>query len=458
MAGAITLVLAIQNVTQYSSLVQTVQQNLPSASQTTYVPVTHLYGVTVDSKSGRAVMSFTPFTSEKTVSAFCAQYGMRLIASMPAFGQYVFTLPQIQIGPGPQQHTATIYFPPYATTTDVTGYLANNALTVISWTSTSDAAGRSAVVLLPQVKPVLVDARRGIWRAMLAPNISPSQIAAWAKTNRMKVISYNPTTGELLIQGPKPTPVYVRVTHRLPTRVTTRTITNPATTKVYIAFTPGTTFNQAQQVVQQAGGQITTYNSGTELGIANVPVGQVGRASTSLSASPQVSCVSESSTACPGIDGSTSGSTSTTPTQTTTPTTPATTTASGNGWTTTDVTPTSSTSGVPASLSAQAIDGHVVITWTATSGAQSYQVYRAQTPVTATSTQTLIATTTATSLTDVGGTAGTDYSYRVVPVMTSGADETKCFDPGRQGGPHESRRFRGWPIHSVRSRVSWRLA
>src|SRR5260221_13949414 len=72
-------------------------------------------------------------------------------------------------------------------------------------------------------------------------------------------------------------------------------------------------------------------------------------------------------------------------------------------------------------LLATASDGHVSLSWSSVSGAMSYQVNRS----TGTDAAILIATTTATSLTDVGGAAGTAYAYSIVPVTTAGPDATQ---------------------------------
>ena len=54
-------------------------------------------------------------------------------------------------------------------------------------------------------------------------------------------------------------------------------------------------------------------------------------------------------------------------------------------------------------------------------GAQTYQVFR----VTGTDSPTLVATTSASSLTDVGGASGLAYTYTIVPVLSSGPDQTQ---------------------------------
>src|SRR5260370_25976593 len=109
-------------------------------------------------------------------------------------------------GPGPEQPTAAIYFPPYATSGDINAFLSRNGLGVQTWVSSDDAAGRTAVVTLPQIKPVLIDAQNGVWRAMVGAGIDRSRIDAWAATNGLQVITYNPNPANLLIHGPNPNP------------------------------------------------------------------------------------------------------------------------------------------------------------------------------------------------------------------------------------------------------------
>src|SRR5690348_8281853 len=418
MSGAIALVLTVQSIAGNSTVVPVAQTGAAQPAKSTFVPQTHLYGVAINQNLGTATITLSPFTPVGVARALGAQYGMTLINSSLSFGSYTYTLPQIRIGAGPVAHTATVYFPPYATQGDINTYLVNNGLTVTTWTSTDDQAGRVAVVALPQVKPVLYDARRGIWRAVIATNLSQTSIQDWAKTNGMKVISYTPSTGVLLLQGPVPQPVYVRTLVRRPRVSTSINGTTTQTTKLYLGFKPGTTFNQAQQVVQQAGGQITSYNSTSELATVTVPVTRQTQATSTLHASALVSCVSASSTACPGQTPSTTPSGTTSGSGTDTNTAPASSTETGTGWTTTDVPPPTTTALL---LTAAAADGHISLTWNAVNGAQSYQVMRAA----GTDAATLVATTTATTITDVGGTPGVAYSYRVIPVLSTGPDATQ---------------------------------
>src|SRR5258708_6004844 len=425
MAASVALVLVVQSVATYTSLVPIVRSIVPAAAPSTATRAPLVTGVAIDNQNGFAALTMTPFTSANAASALGATYGMRLLTDFPAFGQYIFSLPQIRIGPGPEQHTATIYFPPYATAGAISAFLSRNGLGVQTWVSSEDAAGRTAVVTLPQIKPVLIDAQNGVWRAMVGAGIDRSRIDAWAATNGLQVISYNPNTGELLIQGPKPKPVLVRTVIRTPVAPVVTTTTNtPQTSKLYIAFKPGTTFNDAQQAIQSAGGQVTSFDSSTELGVANVPVGHESQFTTSVNASTHVSCVSASSTACPSaVTPSSSSTTPATtppacdPSATTCPAaTVPDTTASGTAWTTTVTPAPATTTAPPPQLLINATDGHVALSWSAVDGATSYQVFRS----TGTDTPTLVATTTATTINDVGGAAGTVYTYSIVPVLASG--------------------------------------
>jgi len=109
--------MAVQSVGAFSSVGLLNQQAAPAKS--TWAPHTNILGVMVDPAKNQAVIRLTPFTSENIASAFGAQYGMNLVEFEPSFGWYVFTLPQIKVSPGPQPHTATVYFPPNATQSDI---------------------------------------------------------------------------------------------------------------------------------------------------------------------------------------------------------------------------------------------------------------------------------------------------------------------------------------------------
>src|SRR5260370_19487492 len=167
MAGSVAVVLVVQSVATYTTAAP-----LPVATATT-APAARdnaprspvVTAVSVDAQRNEATLTIAPFTSENTASALGAKYGMQLLAEFPVFGRYVFSLPQIRIGPGPELHTATIYFPPYATTADINAFMTRNGLGVSTWVSIDDATGRTAVVTLPQIHPPLIHEQRGIGQA-----------------------------------------------------------------------------------------------------------------------------------------------------------------------------------------------------------------------------------------------------------------------------------------------------
>ena len=114
MAGSVALVLVVQSVATYTSLVPIVRSvAAPVITPTTAYRSPQVTGVSIDNQNGFATLTMTPFTSQSGASALGAKYGMQLLTEFPAFGRYIFSLPQIRIGPGPEQHTATIYLFPY---------------------------------------------------------------------------------------------------------------------------------------------------------------------------------------------------------------------------------------------------------------------------------------------------------------------------------------------------------
>jgi len=282
MAGSVAVVLVVQSVATYTTTspipvvtatAATAATAAPAPSDnTSRLPV--VTDISVDTQRNLATLTMAPFTSENAASALGAKYGMQLVADFLVFGRYVFTLPQIRIGPGPELHTATVYFPPYATTADINAFMTRNGLGVSTWVSTDDATGRTAVVTLPQIRPHLIDEPNGVWEATVPIGLDRSRIDGWASANGVQILGYDPAVGVVQIQGPKPQPVYTRVIHTVPPVVTTTTAPVQQTSKLYIAFKPGTTFSQAQQAVQEAGGQVTSFASNTGLAVATVPVGK----------------------------------------------------------------------------------------------------------------------------------------------------------------------------------------
>src|SRR5712664_1234140 len=130
-AGSVALVLVVQSFATYSTtppVPVAIATSAPASDATSRTPV--VSAVAVDTQHGWATLTMAPFTSENSASALGSKYGMQLLTDFPAFGRYVFSLPQIRIGPGPELHTATIYFPPYATTADINAFLTRNGLQV----------------------------------------------------------------------------------------------------------------------------------------------------------------------------------------------------------------------------------------------------------------------------------------------------------------------------------------
>src|SRR5438067_3554302 len=208
-AVALAASVVVQSVGQYANTF--VPAPAPAAAHATQVATTPpVLGVQTDMDHGVATLALKRFTTPAAAELLGERYGMQLTASYPAFGRYLYSLPQIRVQPGDSADTALISFPPLATLADIKDYLAANQLTLKSWVRSGEPAdGRSALVSLPQVTPELVDGQQGIWRASIPKHIDGDKLSAWAASSNIQVISYDASTGELLIQGPKqPEPVY----------------------------------------------------------------------------------------------------------------------------------------------------------------------------------------------------------------------------------------------------------
>ena len=131
--------------------------------------------------TSQLAVRMAPFTSIDQASQLGDRYGMGLVGASPAFGRYVFSLPQIVVEQGSTRDTATVYFPPRATAAQVTGYLTANRLTVRRWYRPEvgvEDQGRIALVSLPRITPVLVDATAGIWKALIPANLDAATLAS----------------------------------------------------------------------------------------------------------------------------------------------------------------------------------------------------------------------------------------------------------------------------------------
>jgi len=65
------------------------------------------------------------------------------------------------------------------------------------------------MVALPRIDLRLVDASRGLWGAQIPLHVPSDRLAAWAQAGGVQVVSYDPSTGSLVLQGPAPSPPQV---------------------------------------------------------------------------------------------------------------------------------------------------------------------------------------------------------------------------------------------------------
>src|SRR4029077_2862208 len=78
--------------------------------------------------------------SDARVQQVSEQLGTSVIASYPAFGQYVLAIPRIQIMMD-SPDSGTVYFPILATPADINTYLGDNQLIVTRWLHSLDYNG-----------------------------------------------------------------------------------------------------------------------------------------------------------------------------------------------------------------------------------------------------------------------------------------------------------------------------
>jgi hypothetical protein len=341
LATGFAAAIALTSVAQYT----TVASLLAAGKQTAATPVRTttlqglppVYSVKVDAALGEATLQLPLFTSIRSATALGDKYGMQVLAYFPSFGSYVYALPRIRVQAGTDPNTVVVYFPPLAPSSSMDSFLKSNGLTVQRWLSTTDSTGRTAVAALPLITIKSFDPYTGVYVGTISPPVDSDKFNAWAAANKLQINSYDPATGGILIQG-QPTLVY-----RAPVKpvVIVQTNTQPQTSKLYIAFKPGTTAGAANQLIQQDGGQLTSYNSSTGVASANVPADKSVGIADALATSPEVTCVNVDASKCPGTTttvvtapaggtASTSTTTSTTSTAGTTPS-PSPTTGGGGG-------------------------------------------------------------------------------------------------------------------------------
>src|SRR5207249_5863671 len=88
-------------------------------------------------------------------------------------------------------------------------------------------------------------------------------------------------------------PTIRRVVHAAPPPSSSTTVRT-----LYVRFAPNTTLAAAKAAIQQAGGQIATFDSATGIATVRVPNSQAAVMTTLLSAVPGVLCVNTTGAAC----------------------------------------------------------------------------------------------------------------------------------------------------------------
>src|SRR6266508_4303395 len=421
----------------------------------------------------------SPFVNEQ-VQGIADRFGLDLVTSYPAFGTYVLNLPQITVDVKSNQ-AATVYFPKIATWQQIKSYIVDNGLTLIPSRYRPDDGGWFINVRLPQIQAQPIDKYAGLWRVTLPGHPSLERVTQWATSKGFAVVRFDSQTGTAVLRGhpvPRPRTIDTNQILSLLRNLIHAQTTPQLFAPTGLAVTPGTahlTWRAAAGASAYAIWRSTAANGPWVL-VGRVSAAVTPKAFTDTTAptgllyyrvtslrrctgTPTLDCDNQSplvldprySTplAITTIPATGSGSTSSTDTSTTTNTDTTSgsgstsgtgttdTTTSGSGTTTTTTTTdsttgqtgtdgTSSTSGTdgttttpPAEVvtapapEVAPVDGHVIVSWPAVAGATSYRVYRTA----AGGEPVLVATTTSTHITDVGGTVGAVYSYGVLPVL-----------------------------------------
>jgi hypothetical protein len=145
--------------------------------------------------TSQVALRMTPFTSVETALRLGDSYGMQLVGSYPAFGRYLFDLPEIRVDPTSSPDTAIVYFAPRSSPAEISTYLSANELRVLRWYRSRDVVGeeaeRSSLVSQPRIQPVLVDRALGIRKATIPANLDQASLAACAASGGMTAM---PTT------------------------------------------------------------------------------------------------------------------------------------------------------------------------------------------------------------------------------------------------------------------------
>ncbi len=334
------------------------------SAATAAAPATQSASITAGTQPGTVIVSFPPGTAEATVLAAVSTLGLSVVSGDVQSGRWVMALPSADVIPGPDR-TVIVYFPSIASSADVANYFARNHLKLLRWRRDPDGM-RFAIARLPDLTPKLLDAQRGYF-SLLLPITDQQSLSSWAAASGVRIIKYDSNTGNAIVQ---PLNWHPAVRHLRTTTLIRSLQLKPITTK------PAVQNHTTTTTTKTTNGTTTTTTS------------------TATTTTQPPSSTPTTTTGSGTSSGTSSGS-------------PAGTPAPGT------------TSPPPAPLTAIAADGHVVLSWTAVASATSYQIFRG--PVGGP--MALIATTTDDTFVDVGGGAGSSYSYRVVPMVqtTAGA-------------------------------------
>ncbi|HYR50155.1 MAG TPA: NEW3 domain-containing protein, partial [Candidatus Eisenbacteria bacterium] len=255
--------------------------------------------------AAQVIVRMPAFTTPGEADRLGQTYGMELVGSYPAFGRYLFNLPQIRVEPAQTSGQALVFFPPRISPADINGYLTVNQLKVEHWYRARIVDGESperiALVTLPRINPVLVDGVRGIWKANIPLHIDQTRLSDWAASNGIHLISYDPATGTLLIKGPSFAPPKPVVSAPPARRVVTQHVVtppaSPAAGQLFVTFAAGTTAETASAAIQQAGAQMVSFDTTTAIAVVNVTNGNPTAVTTLLSAVASVKCVNTTAAA-----------------------------------------------------------------------------------------------------------------------------------------------------------------
>jgi len=213
---------------------------------------------------GTIVLQFSKPISQDAVAPVAAQLGMSILSGDPVAGRFVLALPQAQVVPGPN-HTARIFFPDMASQSDIVAYFARNHLALIAW-KRDPYGGRSAIVRLPTLAPRVIDARRGYFSVVL-PVTDRQTVDGWAAASGVRVISYDPNTGEAVVQpiGWRPIRPALDSTALLLNKLIQQALTNHAASTTTTQTSAGTPSNASQsfQAVAQDGHVDLTWHAVT---------------------------------------------------------------------------------------------------------------------------------------------------------------------------------------------------